>query len=134
MKFPIDTRNLKFGSGGKPVPVIDFISKLPKTDESGVPLFKVPFVVITDEGPEIFDVRVVGSLWRGARAAESDSLLIGESVLLHVGVDRKTAQTWHSTGPCRSKVKKLGTKLGTAPKAKSTDVNSFSVSLITAHT
>lgn len=60
MRFPIDTTNMKFGSGGKPVPVIDFATKLPKTDENGVPLFKVPLVVITDDGPEIFDVRVVG--------------------------------------------------------------------------
>ena len=60
MKLPIDTSNVKFASGGKPEPVVAFDTKIPRTDEHGTPLFKVPLVVITNEGPEVFYVKVAG--------------------------------------------------------------------------
>ena len=60
MKFPIDTTNLQFGSGGKPEPVIDFDTKQPRVDENGTPLFKVPMFVITPDGNEKFEIKVAG--------------------------------------------------------------------------
>ena len=60
MKFPIDITNLKFGSGGKSVPVIDFATKQPRVDENGIPLYKVSLFVITADGPEVFEVKVAG--------------------------------------------------------------------------
>src|SRR5438874_2636629 len=60
MRLPIDTSGMSFVVAGPVEPVRDFVSKLPRTDENGVPLFVVPLMVLGDNQPEIIAVKVAG--------------------------------------------------------------------------
>lgn len=46
MLLPIDMSNLRFFLMGEPIPVVDFESKLPRTDTAGHPLLKVPVIIM----------------------------------------------------------------------------------------
>ena len=60
MRLPIDITAVKFSAATPIQPVIDFETKQPRTDKNGVPLFRVPLYVASNEGSEIFEVKVAG--------------------------------------------------------------------------
>jgi hypothetical protein len=49
MRIPVDTQKVQVLAIGQPTPVLDFTTKTPKVDQSGLPLFKVA-VVLTGTG------------------------------------------------------------------------------------
>lgn len=60
MKLPIDTSGLTFLAAAAPEPVLDFETKATKVDESGLTIFAVQVVALTDGGAEVLAVKVAG--------------------------------------------------------------------------
>lgn len=60
MRLPIDTSGLTFLCAGAAEPVVDFETKQPKIDETGVPLFAVQLVALAEGGAEVISVKIVG--------------------------------------------------------------------------
>lgn len=60
MRLPIDTTSLAFICAGQPEAVVEFETRRPKTDESGVPLYQVPLVAMADGDAEVIAVKVAG--------------------------------------------------------------------------
>jgi hypothetical protein len=60
MKLPIDTSGLTFLAAAAPEPVLDFETKAIKVDESGLTIFAVQVVALTDGGAEVVAVKVAG--------------------------------------------------------------------------
>jgi len=60
MRLPIDTQHLSFIAANPPEPVIDFESKLPRTDPDGKPVFALGVVALGNEGADVLTVKVAG--------------------------------------------------------------------------
>jgi hypothetical protein len=60
MRLPIDTTNLGFICAGEPEAVVDYDTRRPKTDETGIPLYAVPLVAMADGTAEVISVKVAG--------------------------------------------------------------------------
>lgn len=76
MLLPIDTAPLRFLLSGDPVAVLDYETRLPRTDAEGRPLYRVP-VIVTGTGQKrapAVDVTVPGPV---------EELPQGVAVLFH---------------------------------------------------
>lgn len=60
MRLPIDTQHLSFIAANPPEAVIDFDSKLPRTDTDGRQVFAVGVVALGNEGADVLTVKVAG--------------------------------------------------------------------------
>lgn len=60
MKLRVDTSGTTFLCAGPPEPVVDFDSKAPRITEDGRPLFSVSLVALSEDGAEVFAVKVAG--------------------------------------------------------------------------
>lgn len=60
MKLPIDTTGMMFLAAGAPEPVVDFETKAAKVDDSGLAIFSVQIVALSDGGAEVLGVKVAG--------------------------------------------------------------------------
>lgn len=60
MRLPIDTQHLSFIAASAPEAVIDFDSKLPRTDTDGRQVFAVGVVALGNEGADVLSVKVAG--------------------------------------------------------------------------
>ena len=85
MRLPIETSSIKFAAAGPAEPVLDCATKVPKTDENGVPLFTVPVFVAGGGIKDQISVKVSGELK-------------GLSEFTIVKITNLIAQTWE-VGP-----------------------------------
>jgi hypothetical protein len=60
MRLPIDTQHLSFIAASAPEAVIDFDSKLPRSDTDGRPLFAIGVVALGADGADVLTVKVAG--------------------------------------------------------------------------
>jgi hypothetical protein len=60
MQLPIDTQNVHFASAGPAESVLDYSTKTPKLDESGVPIFSVPLFASGTGVKDSIKVKVSG--------------------------------------------------------------------------
>ena len=61
MRLPVDTSAVNFVAAGPPEPAIDFDTKVPKTDEAGVPIFNVHLFAVGAGGRDVITVKVSGA-------------------------------------------------------------------------
>ena len=62
MRLPIDTAAIKFAAAGPAEPVLDFVTKVPKTDENGVPLYQVPVFAAGSGIKDSITIKVAGEV------------------------------------------------------------------------
>ena len=62
MRLPIDTSAIKFAAAGPAEPVLDFATKAPRTDESGVPLYSVPVFAAGGGVKDSISIKVAGDV------------------------------------------------------------------------
>lgn len=79
--MPIETSSIKFAAAGPAEPVLDFATKVPKTDENGVPLYSVPVFAAGSGIRDSITVKVAGELK-------------GLSEFTMVKITNLIAQTW----------------------------------------
>jgi hypothetical protein len=60
MKLPIDTAGLTFLAAAAPEPARDYETKAAKVDESGLTIFAVQVVALTEGGAEVLAIKVAG--------------------------------------------------------------------------
>ncbi len=76
MKLPIDTAEMTFMCATDPEPVLDFETRVQKTDEAGQPLFGVQVVTIGNGGAEVINVKTAGQpSVKAGQAVMVDSLV-----------------------------------------------------------
>jgi hypothetical protein len=67
MKLPIDTSAISFLCALPPERVVDFDTKVPRTDENGEPLWLVHVVALSEGDAQILPVKVAGQLGAGVK-------------------------------------------------------------------
>ncbi|MDA8280755.1 MAG: hypothetical protein M0Z63_10110 [Actinomycetota bacterium] len=60
MKLRVDVNGVTFIAANPPEAVVDFESKLPRTDPDGRPVFAVGVVALGAEGADVLTVKVAG--------------------------------------------------------------------------
>ncbi len=60
MRLPIDTTSVRFAAAGPAEPVLDYETRAPKLDESGVALFNVPLFAAGTGVKDSITVKVAG--------------------------------------------------------------------------
>ena len=61
MRLPVDTTTAHFMAAGPPEQTLDFDTKVPKTDEAGVPVFNVHLFAVGAGGRDVITVKVSGA-------------------------------------------------------------------------
>ena len=62
MKLPIDTSRMTLLCATEPEPVVDFETKRPRVDETGVQIMQVGLVALGDGAAELLQVKVASDL------------------------------------------------------------------------
>jgi hypothetical protein len=81
MRLPADTSAIKFAAAGPSEPVLDFSTKVPRTDENGMVMFQFPVFVAGSGVKDSITIKVTGEVK-------------GLSEFTLVKITGRVAQTW----------------------------------------
>ncbi len=102
MRLPIDTTSLAFLCAGDAQAVVDYETRRAKTDETGVPLYQVPLVAMSEGGAEVINLKVAGEptgLSAGGPVRLVDLVAIPWSMGERSGVAYRAARIEPATTP-----------------------------------
>jgi hypothetical protein len=81
MRLPIDTSAIEISAAGSSEPFLDFATKAQRTDENGIPIFKVPVFAAGSGVKDSITIKVTGEVK-------------GLSEFTQVKITGLVAQTW----------------------------------------